>query len=243
MHSSSASRFGGWAAYISAGLSIIGAIALLLFYAIEAPRTISTGDTSAHVFGPISDYAGLAQFLCMLPLTTALHQLAPARYQPLSLAAAALGAIGLLTAALAQTLLVTHVIPFEVNLPFVMVGLVLMGAWMLVASHLAYLGGGFSRRLAWVGKVTGAVFVALDAIVLVAALVYTGNSSATTDFGASIQQNPLLIGAIVVVFIPGLLVYLVGVPVWLFGVGRCLLANIVAPERGGELHAHAHPSL
>ena len=225
MKAGSASRFGGWAAYLSAALSIIGAIDLLLFYALEAPQVFAVGDTAPQFFGPLSDYAGLAQFLCMLPLTVALHQLAPARYQPLSLAAAALGAIGLLTAALAQALLVAHIIPFEVNLPFVMVGLVLMGAWMLVASHLAYLGGAFSRRLALVGKVTGAVFVMVDAIVLVVALAFTGNASATTDFGASIQQNPLLIGAIAVVLIPGLLVYVVGVPVWLIGVGRRLLAS------------------
>lgn len=245
MKAGSASRFGGWAAYISAGLSIIGGIALLLFYAIEAPRIFAAGDTAPQFFGPLSDYAGLAQFLCMLPLTAALHQLAPTRYQPLSLAAAALGVIGLLTAALAQALLVAHIIPFEVNLPFVMVGLVLMGAWILVASQLAYLDGAFSRRLAWIGKVTGAVFVALDAIILVGALVYTGASSATVNFGASIQQNPLLVGVIAVVLIPGLLVYVVGVPVWLIGVGRRLLVSVTALERDNDLHAHVHarPSL
>ena len=38
MKAGSTSRFGGWAAYISAGIAIIGGIALLLFYAIEGVR-------------------------------------------------------------------------------------------------------------------------------------------------------------------------------------------------------------
>ena len=41
-------RFAGWSAYVSAGLSIIGGIALFLFYGLEAPRTIATGNASQH---------------------------------------------------------------------------------------------------------------------------------------------------------------------------------------------------
>ena len=66
-------RYAGWSAYMSAGLTIIGGVALILFYMLEAPQSIASGDTSPQVFGPLSDYAGLFQFLFMLPLLSLIH--------------------------------------------------------------------------------------------------------------------------------------------------------------------------
>lgn len=218
-------RFAGWSAYVSAGLSIIGGIALFLFYGLEAPRTIATGDTSHYIFGPLSDYAGLFQFLSMLPLTLALYQLALARNQRLSLAAAALGIVGLLTAVIAQALLVTHVIGFEVNLPIILVALVLIGVWMLVANRLGSARGALSPRLAWLGKFTGAVFVLLGGLTLLLVLVSLRDPSAVANLGTFAQQHLWLIGAAIVVVIPGLLANFIGVPIWLIGIGRRLLTT------------------
>src|SRR5690348_3208573 len=140
-------RFAGWSAYVSAGLAIIGAIALLLFYGLEFPQAIATGSDSQQFFGPLSDYAGLFQFLTMLPLTVALHRLAPARNRRLSRVAEILGITGLLTAALAQFLLVAHIIDFTVNLPIVLVGMVFIGVWLVIANLLERVSGALSRRL------------------------------------------------------------------------------------------------
>jgi hypothetical protein len=217
-------RYAGWSAYVSAGLSIIGGVALLLFYALEAPRSIATGNTSPQVFGPLSDYAGLFQFLFMLPLTVALYQLAFPKTQRPSLVAAVCGASGLLTALAAQALLVARVISFAVNLPIVLVALALIGTWMLLASRLGGRDGTLPRWLARVGVVTGAAFALMSGLVLLLVLPSALAPAAATSADMFVLQHPLLIGAIVVVAIPGFLAYFFGMLIWLIGIGRRLLA-------------------
>ncbi|HEU4781949.1 MAG TPA: hypothetical protein VFS83_01285 [Ktedonobacterales bacterium] len=218
-------RYAGWAAYISAGLAIIGAIALLLFYGLEFPQAIATGSDSPQFFGPLSDYAGLFQFLAMLPLTVALHQLAPAHNQRLSRVAEILGITGLLTAALAQFLLVAHIIDFTVNLPIVLVGMVFIGIWLVVANRLGRASGALSRRLTLLGMFTGAMFAALGGLTLLMTLAYAVNPTAIGNLGTFLLDNPVLIGAIIVLFTPALFAYFIGVPIWLIGIGRRLIAS------------------
>jgi hypothetical protein len=68
-------RVAGWSVCLSGGLSIISGLFLLLFYALEVPR-MSTPD-APQTFGTLNDIATVFQFLCLLPLTLALHRLAP----------------------------------------------------------------------------------------------------------------------------------------------------------------------
>jgi hypothetical protein len=205
-------------------LSIIGGIALVLFYVLEAPQSIASGDTSPQVFGPPSDYAGLFQCLFMLPLTAAPHQLAPAHQRRLSLVAAVCGASGLLTAVIAQALLVVRVISFAVNLPIVLVALALIGTWMLLTSRLGGRNGTLPRWLARVGVVTGATFAMMSGLVFLLILVSVLAPAAATSAGIFVLQHPLLIGAIVAAAIPGFLTNFFGMLIWLIGAGRRLLA-------------------
>lgn len=230
LETGSSRRYAGWSAYVSAALSIIGGVALILFYAFEAPQSIASDDTSPQVFGPLSDYAGLFQFLFMLPLTAALHQLAPAHQRRLSLVAAVCGASGLLTALTAQALLVARVISFAVNLPIVLVALALIGTWMLLASRLGGRDGTLPRWLARVGVITGAAFALMSGLVLLLVLASALAPAAATSAGMFVLQHPLLIGAIVVVAIPGFLAYFFGMLIWLIGVGRRLLVMAVVAQ-------------
>lgn len=218
-------RYAGWSAYVSAGIAIIGAIALLLFYGLEAPQVLATGSNSQQVFGPLSDYAGLFQYLAMLPLTVALYQLAPARKQRQSWVAAILGLTGLLTAALAQFLLVAHIIDVTVNLPIILVGIVFIGMWLVAANRLARASGALSRRPTLLGTFTGAMLAALGVLTLLMMMAYAISSTAIANLGTFLLDNPVLIGAIIVVLTPTLLAYFIGVPVWLIGIGRRLLAG------------------
>lgn len=218
-------RYAGWSAYVSAGIAIIGAIALLLFYGLEAPQVLATGSNSQQVFGPLSDYAGLFQYLAMLPLTVALYQLAPARKQRQSWVAAILGLTGLLTAALAQFLLVAHIIDVTVNLPIILVGIVFIGLWLVAANRLARASGALSQRLTLLGTFTGAMLAALGVLTLLMMMAYAISSTAIANLGTFLLDNPVLIGAIIVVLTPALLAYFIGVPVWLIGIGRRLLAG------------------
>jgi hypothetical protein len=224
-------RYAGWSAYVSAGLAVIGDVALFLFYALEAPRALATGGASSQVFGPLSDNAGLFSSIFMLPLPVALYQLTAQRWRGLSWAAMTLGVLGLLTTIIAQMLLVARVITFAVNLPFTLGGLVLLGVWMILANHRGRAEGALPPRLAWLGELTGTALASEGGLVFLLVLASALNPALVTHLATLAQQSPALIGAAIVLAIPGALAYFLGVPIWLIGVGRRLLAATPAPAR------------
>lgn len=215
-------RFAVWSAYLSAGLSIISGIFLFLFYGLEVPRMIAADANAPQTFGTLNDIATLFQFLCALPLTVALHRLAPPDRWRFSAINIAIGVVGLLGVVIVQGLLVLGAMSFEVNLPLIMAAFGLFGVWMLLANRLAHASGGFSRRLARLGHVTGLVFVLGSVFVLLGVFIAWRDPSAVERAGTLIQQNPALAGALVIVLIPLVLAWYVAVPLWLIGVGRRL---------------------
>jgi hypothetical protein len=160
-----------WSAYVNAVLSIIGGVTLFLIYGLEAPRLIATGTASQQAFGPLSNYAGLLQFRFMLPLTAALHQLALADDQRLSLAVAVLGSGGLFAASIARALPVTLTIDFAVHVPIILVTLVLIGFWLIVANRQGRIAGNLTLRLAHLGEFTRIMFALLCGVAFLLVLV------------------------------------------------------------------------
>ena len=223
------SRYAGWSAYVSALLSVVGFafLFLLYFYALQ-PNVRVPGGGNPLDFGHLNDTVGLFAPLCMLPLPVALHALTSHRRPGLSWAAMALGVSGLLSIILAQTLLLAQVITFEMNLPFTMIGLVLLGAWLILANQLGRVGGALSRRLGWLGELNGAAFLLAVGGVL---LVNLPNALAA---GRPSQQSPALFVVIIVLAIPGALAYFIGFPLWLVGLGHRLLASPLAPELSNQ---------
>jgi hypothetical protein len=112
-------------AYASAACWIVGNVAGFLFYALELPTPLADG-MKPQVFGPLSDYASLFQFVFLLPLPLILRQVSSSGQRGPA-AVAALGVSGALLGAIAQTLLVTGVFAFEMNLPLVVAALALIG--------------------------------------------------------------------------------------------------------------------
>ena len=215
-------RVTGWSAWISAALSVVSGVFLFLFYGLEVPRMATAGPNAPQTFGTLNDIATLFQCLCGLPLTVALHRLAPPSRWRFSAINMAIGVVGLLGVVLVQGLLVLRMMSFDVNLPLVMAAFGLFGAWMLLANRLAHASGAFSRRLARLGQVTGLVFVLGSVIVLLGVFIAWRAPSVVERAGTLIQQNPALAGAIVIVLIPLVLAWCVAVPLWLIGVGRRL---------------------
>ncbi len=215
-------RFAMWSAYLSAGLSIISGILLFLFYGLEVPRMIAADTNAPQTLGTLDDVATLFQFLCALPLTVALHRLAPPSRWRFSAITMAIGVVGLVGVVIVQGLLVLGVMSFAVNLPLVMAAFGLFGVWMLLANRLAHASGAFSRRLARLGQVTGLVFVLGTVIVLLGVFIAWRALPPMERAGTLIQQNPALAGAVVIVLIPLVLAWYVAVPLWLIGVGRRL---------------------
>ncbi|HEV8192670.1 MAG TPA: hypothetical protein VGP82_14485, partial [Ktedonobacterales bacterium] len=142
----------------------------------------------------------------MLPVPVALYQLSARHGWGLSWVVMAFGVLGWLTISVTQALLIITRISFEVTEPFAMVGLALVGGWMIVANHLARAESALERWLTWLGELIGASFLlAVVAIVL-----------------SSLSDAP--IGVVFVLALPGALAFVFGFPLWLIGLGRLLAA-------------------
>jgi hypothetical protein len=230
-------RAAGWATYVSAAFWISGNVAVLLFYALEFPQSLA-GGTDWGIFGPLSDYASLLQFVFLLPLPLALLQVSSSR-QANAGVIAALGVIGSLLGAGAQALLVTDAITFEVNLPIILVALTLIGAWMFLASRRGRLEKFLSARLARLGVVTGTSLAFLTSLVLAGVVATALNPGSMANVGAFVQRTPALIGVGVALFTPGFLAYFCGVPLWLIRAGRRLLTGPLAQEQTNRRRAQA----
>lgn len=204
-------RFAGWSAYLSAGLSIISGIFLLLFYGLEVPRMDTADSSGQQMFGTLNDIATLFQFLCMLPLTGALHRLAPPDRQRSSLIAMSTGIVGLLGVIIAQTLLVAQVVSFEVNLPIVMASFGLFGIWMILADNLP-LCVARAWRLGRLGEFTGGSFALMAVITLLVIFINGRDPSAEARLGAFAQQYPALVVVAIILAIPLFLGFFFAVP-------------------------------
>jgi hypothetical protein len=217
-------RFAGRAALISAGLTIMADVFLILFFAVEAPGK-TTGQAPFLTFGTINDATIVFQFLAMLVLPLALHQLAPPSQRALSALATALGLVGMVIIVIAQTLLVARVITFAVNLPYAMDGHALFGMWALIASHLGRASGALTARLARLGTLVGAVYLAAGIVVL----LWLAISTASPQISAQLTQGNLMVTIVVVILGAAIFLgYVFGLISWLIVLGRWLLGTAPA---------------
>ena len=223
-------RAAGWATSVSAACWVIGNVAVLLFYALELPQSLA-GETGWGIFGPLSDYASLLQFVFLLSLPFALLQVSSSRQATADVVVAAMGVMGSLLGAVAQALLVTGAIAFDMNLPLILGALTLIGAWMFLASRRGRAERFLSARLARLGMVTGMSLACLTGLVFTGIVATALNPVSMANAGAFIQRNPALIGVGVALFIPGFLAYFCGVPLWLIGTGRRLLTTPLAQKQ------------
>lgn len=217
-------RLAGWSACLSAALSIISGILLVLFYGLEVPQMTATDPSAPQTFGTLNDIATVFQFLCVLPLVAAFHRLTPSDRRGVSRIGVAIGVVGLVGVVIAQALLVVGVLSFDVNLPVVMAAYGLFGLWVVLANQFARASGALSRRLALLGMFTGIAFILMSVLVLLVELINWRDPSAMERLATFFQQNPALAGAAVILVIPLALAWFVAVPLWLIGVGRRLFA-------------------
>ena len=138
-----------------------------------------------------------------------------------------------------QTLLIKDVISFEASLPFSLIGLALMGVWLILANYLGRARGVLARWLAWLGGLTGtALFLAVGLVLLSTPFAALADAS-TLSGGALDQQPPALVGAIIALAILGGGAYLLGFPIWLIGLGHTLLGSQMTRELSGQRSASA----
>ena len=153
MNDSRLFRFAGWCAYISAAMTVLGVVTLMVFFALIPQYGVS------NVWGPINDSTSVIGALAGIVVLYALHRLHRRSVPNVSLAAVVVGVVALLVAAVMQSLLILRVITFADTAVAVPAAFAVFGAVLVVYGLLARRAGDWSNRQVWFGIVAGAGYV------------------------------------------------------------------------------------
>jgi len=187
MNSTRLLRYAGWSAYVSAAAIIIAFVTLILFFSIGEP------------FGTINDTASVFQVLFMLPLALLLYRINADNVRLLNVVTMILGIVGIIIAAVGQSLLVIRIITYQQSLSFLPAGAAI-GVWLVLISYEASIRRLIPRRLAWAGILAG-----IGYLVTVVGFLFGG------------QESPI--------FYAGGLILVVSYPLWAFWFGRVCLSG------------------
>ena len=114
----------GWSALLAAVATVVGALFLVLFFAKGQP------------WGTLNDIASVVLMLATIPVAVALGRLGEGTFGVLAWLVTAIGIIGMSGAALAQTLLVARVYPYEHLLGWTLGSGALVGVWYVLVGLL-----------------------------------------------------------------------------------------------------------
>jgi hypothetical protein len=207
-------RYVGWAAILSGLVDLIGLVFLVLFYILEAPRILQSGEPSTPpLFGTLNDASFIFVALFMIPVAVALHQRQQNQSPALSWIALATGLIGVLVAATTQALYVPRVISTAQQSPLLTISIGTIGVWLFLVNLLARRGKTLPNGLGWLGMAVGASLIFLPVTYFAG-----GGSEMVNEPGASLS-NPLVIAGFVVATLGLAVVY----PVWAILLGRVFL--------------------
>lgn len=206
MNNNRFAHYAGPAAVVVGIVSIIGFIALMLFFGIEAPH-VSSNPQGFHFWGFLSDVAGPATMIPLIVVMLALHERERAHAPGLSRAAVVIGVVGALGVTLLQVLLIVKVLSFEQEVGPVVVATAITGVWLVLANYLGQVQRILPARLAWLGIAVGAVQIAYPVVFQV-----LGGA----NFYQNAGSNVLLAAIAAVIF----LVSYIGFPVWALWLAR-----------------------
>jgi hypothetical protein len=125
-------RFGGVAAYVSGVVAAVGVVFLIAMFV-----SFGVGSELAGAFGRVNDVLIAVQYSLALPAAVALHALLRPRNKRLSPLVLLIGIIGLLAVVVLQVLLVFGVLTFERQVVYVVLALLVVGAWLVITGILA----------------------------------------------------------------------------------------------------------
>jgi hypothetical protein len=125
------SLIAGWCAYVSGVVSLIGIVFLIIMY-----YGIFTNSFRLVRSGTLNDICVIIQYLLALPITLALYERLKSHGQVLSRAAMLIGIGGLIAVVVLQQLLVSDVLRFEEQIGPVMIGLLVIGIWLVITGYL-----------------------------------------------------------------------------------------------------------
>lgn len=141
-------RFAAWSVRVSGVISVVGIAFLVgMFSAFAA------GDRSMGMqLGLVNDTLVLLTYLLTAPTVLVLAALTPIRSQILALVVPSMGLAGIAWVVVWQALLIGGAVTFEQQIGLLAIGYWVLGAWFIVAGHLATRAG-LVQRGGWMGLV------------------------------------------------------------------------------------------
>src|SRR6266508_842444 len=207
----------GWSVILSGAVDLIGFLFLLLFFALEAPRWIQSGEPNPPpLFGTLNDASFIFVALWRIPVAVALYKRDRSQSLTFSLISLIIGMIGRLATVIIQALYVPRLIQTAQQGILVNIALVFIGLWMILVNLLGRAGAAnLPRGLAWLGIVAGV------SIILLPVAYFAVGSSALLDNPSIGLSNPLFMFG----FATGILGFSIGNAIWAILLGRLFLTS------------------
>ena len=205
----------GWSAILSGAINLIGFVFLLLFFALEAPRWIQSGEPDTPpLFGTLNDASFIFVALFMIPVAVALNKMNRSQSPTFSLISLIIGMIGMLAMVIIQALYVPRLIQTAQQGILLNIALLFIGLWMILVNALGR-AAHLPRGLAWLG-----ILVGVSIILLPVAVIAIGGSAFLDDPSIALS-NPLFMFA----FAAGVLGFSIGYAIWAILLGRLFLTG------------------
>ncbi len=171
-------RAGYWA-FIAGILAIVGLALLFAFFALGGP------------FGLANDVLAIPALLVLLPVGWALHRIG--RGVAVAWSQLAFGALlaGVASVATLQGALISGILPFREQLPWVLATGGLLGLWYALGTYLAR--GKLPEGLVRLGLVTGGLIVGGALVFWIGLGLQGGSMGDLTDSGAFADLHPLVL--------------------------------------------------
>ncbi len=199
----------GWTTVASGLFWILQLVALILLF------------TGRYRFGPVSDFSSAMSAILLIPLALSFRGLLADSGQFAGSVALLLGMIGMLAVATTGFLMVSETIEFRTSLPPVMIGMGLIGLWMVINSYRSLDQPGLPSILPWLGILVGVTL----ALALPTGLLWSDELYRVMS-GIAGQGEPTGVNLITkgIVYIAGPINQLL-FPVWAFWFGRLFLSG------------------
>jgi hypothetical protein len=205
----------GWSAILSGAVDLIGFLFLLLFFALEAPLWIQSGEPNTPpLFGTLNDASFIFVALFMIPVAVALNKMNRSQSPTFSLISLIIGMTGMLATAIIQALYVTRLIQTAQQGLLLGIALAFTGLWMILVNVLGR-AANLPRGLAWLGIVAGV------SIILAPVTVLAMGGLGLLDDPSMGASNPLFLFG----FAAGILGLSVGYAIWAILIGRLFLTG------------------
>ena len=209
--------YAGWSAILSGAISLIGFVFLLLFFVLEAPRWIQSGEPDTPpLFGTLNDASYIFVALFMILVAVALYKMNWRQSPTFSLISLLIGMTGMLATAIIQALYVPRLIQTAQEVGLLGISLGFIGLWIILVNLLGRArAANLPRGLAWLGVVVGVSIILLP----VAGIAIGG--SAFLDSPSIALSNPLFMFA----FAAGILGFSIGYAIWAILLGRLFITG------------------